>query len=779
MPSTNFNLAPPAKIVDGLNAVPIDIQHLSAVVTLDAGTKTAGADATIEFVLGAAAGCPVFDLRQTIAQAWLDGVPISPSQLASHDFGGGADAGLRIVASSLPAASTHTLRLLYIIGQPQSPSSQAIAWEMGSARVFWDFWFTDLFAGRYLEQWFPANLIFDQFSFHQDLQILNSPIAHSVITNGTVISVEANHWTIDFPDRFTSLSQLLVLAATDRLNQQTGSVVMPGGATVQLELSQLTSTTANLALVQSNLQSYLPADETNVGPYAHGNRFTCYVWNSSRSMEYDGGVTTSVGALEHETFHSWYARGVKPATQNDGWIDEAFTEYNTNSNRFALIPFNMTNPPVTLCGSNPFARITPQSSYTSGFNVFAGLAALLGLTALRNLMADFYQLGTTRLITTGELEAYLISRTGRVEIADYFERFVYGLSALLAGPGPDLYLREAIGDPGVDQYTGPVFWDSPDLWVRHNNDGMSTHQDPEYGQDNWFYARVRNRGARSARTFVVTFNVKSFAGSQFVFPGDWFPAIAAVVGRDLAPGASMVVQAPWPRELVPAAGTHGCLLASVYTPTDAAVAGRHVWEHNNLAQKNLTIVDLEPNDTATIWFEAGNLALAEASQARLEIVRPERWPQLAVALTHPSPGELKRLFEPMAVEEKTATFPEMVFREPARLEIGWRDAKTTTVGLRAAPGSMVGFAPATPVTPISVSLPEIRQGMIAFEPGKVAGIPIVLRPRSPVRLGIQVQAPLNALPKESLKLHVLERAARGQVVGGITIQINIGDIPTT
>ena len=37
------------------------------------------------------------------------------------------------------------------------------------------------------------------------------------------------------------------------------------------------------------------------------------------------------------------------------------------------------------------------------------------------------------------------------------------------------------------------------------------------------------------------------------------------------------------------------LLASVITRSDHPIAGRHVWEHNNLAQKNLTVVDLLPN----------------------------------------------------------------------------------------------------------------------------------------------------------------------------------------
>ena len=39
------------------------------------------------------------------------------------------------------------------------------------------------------------------------------------------------------------------------------------------------------------------------------------------------------------------------------------------------------------------------------------------------------------------------------------------------------------------------FWDSPDLWVRNSDDGGLAHQNPEFGQDNWLYARVRNRSA--------------------------------------------------------------------------------------------------------------------------------------------------------------------------------------------------------------------------------------------------------------------------------------------
>ena len=125
---------------------------------------------------------------------------------------------------------------------------------------------------------------------------------------------------------------------------------------------------------------------------------------------------------------------------------------------------------------------------------------------------------------------------------------------LVTSSQADLYIREASDDPGADSYVGPVFWDSPDLWVRNADDGNTVHQNPENGQDNWFYARVSNRGAVNARAFVVTFNVKPWAGTQFVYPADFVPYVSAAVGFNLAPGGSTIVKAKWPSSLVPAGG---------------------------------------------------------------------------------------------------------------------------------------------------------------------------------------------------------------------------------
>jgi hypothetical protein len=66
--------------------------------------------------------------------------------------------------------------------------------------------------------------------------------------------------------------------------------------------------------------------------------------------------------------------------------------------------------------------------------------------------------------------------------------------------------------------------------------------------------------------------------------------------------------------------------------SDQPFCGRHVWEHNNLAQKNLTIVDLEPNEKLRLPFVISNLGSLLPLQFRLELHRPEHLPKLQASL---------------------------------------------------------------------------------------------------------------------------------------------------
>jgi hypothetical protein len=304
-------------------------------------------------------------------------------------------------------------------------------------------------------------------------------------------------------------------------------------------------------------------------------------------------------------------------------------------------------------------------------------------------------------------------------------------------------------DPAADLEIsdGSTFWNSPDLWIRNADDNGTTHQPPEFGQDNFFYARVRNAGTVTARAFVVTFNVKPWAGTEFTYPGDFLPPISAACGFNLAPGATTVVKAKWPAALVPPAGTHACWLASVYTPVDLPAAGLHVWEHNNLAQKNLTVIDLVQGDTVAIPIQFGSLGSESGRRHRIEVIRPEEFPGLKVRIVHRRRELLERLTD-TGGEEVTP---------PARQPVGSR------VG---AVGSASGD--------LQADLVEDAGGAaLDLHPGPTAGIPVTLRPRSPVTVDLKVTVPRDAKPGATGDVHVVQRDADRNVVGGVTVRIHV------
>jgi hypothetical protein len=751
---TRFDLAPPAKAVDGLLAVPVDLQRIEARLTFDGATASGAADVSVEFVVGPGGGNPVFDLRQTPAEAWLDGAAIPVADLAHHDLGGGPGAEMRVLAHALAAGSTHTLRITYALGPPQASAAgsylPALAWSAGP-RLTFGFGFTDLGPGRYLEAWIPANLVFDAFDLTLEILVQGTSFPHAVITNAQVATLGTNHWSLVFPATTTAFSPLVEVRAADALSTLAGAVTLPvSGTVVQLTLWKLASGPADLATELGHVQSWLAADELECGPYPHGDRFTAFLHQGG--MEYDGATTAAPGSLRHEAFHSWWGRGLKPASQPDAWWDEAWTTWQM-AGAASTLPFDFGDPPVELRTSNPWARVTPMAAYSAGARFFQGVAAELGAATLRDLMRAFLVERAARPATTADLEAFLVARSGREVLVDAFHRFVYGLPD--PAPAPDLWLRDAPGDPGAEASTGR-FWDSPDLWIRNADDGGTAHQDPVAGRDNFFHARVRNRGAGAARHFVVAFNVKTFAGVEFTYPADFLPAIAAAAGFELAPGESRIVKARWPAALVPPAGTHACWLASVLARSDHPVAGRHVWEHNNLAQKNLTVVELEAGDWVVVPF-----VLPNTRPRRRDVVVEVRVPEHPVGLAatllfrHAPPELSGRHLE----EVPAAPAP----RAGNSLDCGGGPAHAT--------------APATLITSRTPHLVADRFGggvELHPEPRADLRAQLVLRPGERRLLGLRLRVTKGAQRGATTLVDVVLRDAVSKaVVGGIAVRVQV------
>jgi hypothetical protein len=771
MPSLNFDLAPPAKLVDGLLAVPIDIQRVTAVLAFDGATLSGTGDATVEFTMGTPAGCPIFDLRQTIGAAWLDGAPLPVAAVAHHDFGGGPQAQLRVINVPLAAGSAHTLRVTYALGLPQASGAgtyqPGMQWSAGP-RLAFNFGFTDLGGGRYLDAWVPANLIFDQFELTLELRVDHTPVGHTLITNGAVTALGANHWRVSFPSRCTALSTLVELRAADTLVSGSDTTVLPvSGATVTVEAWKLAASGVNLPAQINSLKGYLADGELTTGPYMHGDRFVAFV--NLGGMEYDGGTTSTPGNLRHETFHSWWARGIKPASQPDAWFDEAWTEYHV-AGAAETLPFNFADDPAELCPLNPWVRQTSGDAYTKGHRFWKGIASLIGAPTLNALMGEFYRTRHARPVTTVDIEAFLLARTGNALIVDAFHRFVYGLGDALAPP--DVWLRDDPAHAGTEAWAGR-FWDSPDLWVRNADDGGMAHQPPEFGQDNWFCARVCNRGASAVPHFLVAFNVKHFAGTEFVYPQDFLPCVAAAGGFGLAPGASAIVKARWPKALVPAPGSHACLTAAVLARGDHPGAGLFVWQDNNLAQKNLTIVDLKPNRWIVIPVVVSNFQASVPRGFQLELQRPPGYPALEVSLLQRSADVFKAARGLTRRSLAGVPLPPTGREAAPTLDCGHgagdgaeRDETRPTLDASLAMLTADGTRDVATMFPRGVD--------VAFPGGEQGRIPVTIRPREQLTFGLRVSVPADAPAGKTLRLDLVQRDTKSRrLLGGIAVEIRV------
>jgi subtilisin family serine protease len=191
----------------------------------------------------------------------------------------------------------------------------------------------------------------------------------------------------------------------------------------------------------------------------------------------------------------------------------------------------------------------------------------------------------------------------------------------------DLYMKDQSADAGIEPNPSTAaYYTSPDIWVRNVNDGGSTHQNPEAGQINYVYVKVRNRGVGSSSGIsdnLKLYWAKASTGLSWTFP--WTGATYNCAGNTINIGGQIGTQLigvipaagsttfifnwtpPKPTDFQPCFGTdasHFCLLARIETapasPYGMAVPettslGDNVKNNNNIVWKNVSVVDLLPN----------------------------------------------------------------------------------------------------------------------------------------------------------------------------------------
>jgi hypothetical protein len=199
------------------------------------------------------------------------------------------------------------------------------------------------------------------------------------------------------------------------------------------------------------------------------------------------------------------------------------------------------------------------------------------------------------------------------------------------------------------------------------------------------------------------------------------------------------------------------------------------------------VVDLVPGDSVLIPVQFGSLGSGSGGRHRIEAIRPEEFPELKVRIVHRHRELLQDLTRPgaeaLVTSMRQPEGSQVRFMESAMVEIRSGEGRAVeAVRLRLGRDSTLMLGPEPQVPGQGASLLGDVQADLVEDPGgaaldlhsgRAAGIPITLRPRSPVTVGLKLTVPKDTTPGTKGDVHLVQRDRAGNIVGGVTVQVRV------
>jgi aminopeptidase N len=319
---------PPSFQTNSGKAVFVDFQKATYDIKYDLDTKQVRVIAEIQLDLPED-GMPIFDSIANPTKLTINGNRVSQELVDTP----GKETKVRVVQSQLRAGS-HRLR----VELPMDQEYLGIPYiRFGKGTVNNNFSMTDGEDRGYLESYLPSNLEYDQVPMTFNIQIKGKSKPHQIYSNGQVIKLNNEKFSVNFPESYTSSSPFFHIVDSNQVRELTFEYRSKSGRKIPIIAYQeksypngkvVDSETSDRMLkkaMQIAIDTMEELEE-NFGAYPH-NSFLMKVEEGDIGMEYCGATITGLKAVRHELIHSYFGRGYLPANGNAGWIDEALTTW--------------------------------------------------------------------------------------------------------------------------------------------------------------------------------------------------------------------------------------------------------------------------------------------------------------------------------------------------------------------------------------------------------------------------------------------------------------------